>query len=361
MAAWANLTRFPENPGDWTSMRKGQLRHLTEAEAAQEARNWNFLSPVLLGSPSTDQLLPPILVPEFAQSLRRKIVRHTRNMALISSLGLLAFFYLFSGAFLEVESYWPAIILMVLISLVFWSEYLKARDDDTFLAERALYLAWVRSELNSCYWIIPGILVISGAAQITTGHWFAGHTWILLDYGLIYEQVNNGEYWRLLTGPLFHSNPTHWLLNMSLLLMFSAFVFALPRSGIQVILFLIATTVSGLAAYTTNEYLPFSAPSTYDGFAGISGGIFYLQGFMLANACRNPSCYPKGLLLMFAVMASVNLVLPFMTDNNISVAAHTIGLLLGILIGGLFKPMGDNEMQEDGSGGDIICGTPVDE
>ncbi len=342
LAPWARLSSFPENPGGWASIRKNQLRHLTEAEAAREAASWNLFSPTLLGSPSTDRLLPAILVPEFANALRQKVIRHTRNNALVASVGCIAFFYLFSGLFLEVASYWPSVLLMLLISLLFWSEHLNAKNDQAFLAERALYLAWVRSRLTCGYWIIPGTLLVAGIAQTASGHWFTGRNWILEDYGLIYEQVNNGEYWRLLTGPFFHSSPTHWLINSSLLLMFSVFVFALPRSELHICLFLIATTLSGLAAYITHEYLPFSLPASYDGFAGISGGVFYLQGFMLANACRNSSSYPRGLLLIFAVMTTVNLVLPLMTENNISIAAHAAGLACGLLIGAFFAPAGES-------------------
>ena len=109
---------------------------------------------------------------------------------------------------------------------------------------------------------------------------------------------------------------------------------------IHLLLFYLATVLSGFAVYLAREAGVFLSMVELDGFAGISGGIFYLQGFLLANIATHRGAYPEKFLITFMIFIAVNLVVPALLQNTAGQVAHLAGLLLGLATGSFFRPAG---------------------
>jgi membrane associated rhomboid family serine protease len=334
---WSDLSVFPQNPYGWSIFEGRELKSVSQDYVEKTAEKWSPLSKVIFGSPSTNLLLPPILVPELENQMQRRTCRSLLIMFVVSLFGFLLFFISFSGLFIHEKKNIPAVAFMSLITAFFWIEYISAKRDTAVISERVLYICWLNRSLNKYIYSIPAILIVLGVLQFCVDAIQVENNYLVLKYGIVYLAIDNGEYWRFLIGPFLHSSPQHWFGNMLMVIIFLPMMSPFKRSLYQMTLFYLATVLSSMGVYLYRSYYVTAAIGP-DGFAGISGGIFYLQGFLLANVLVYRESYPKGFVFAMAVLVLVNLLAPLLYQNNTSFVAHLIGFILGLTIGGLFKP-----------------------
>jgi membrane associated rhomboid family serine protease len=91
-------------------------------------------------------------------------------------------------------------------------------------------------------------------------------------------------YWRLVAFGFLHSNLTHLLLNLLLLLLAGPAVERRAGTGWMTLIFLAASTASGAAILAKHELLPSAGTSV-----GASGGMFGLLAAGLLLAFRIPA------------------------------------------------------------------------
>jgi rhomboid protease GluP len=153
----------------------------------------------------------------------------------------------------------------------------------------------------------------------------------LIKLGAIYPPfiIDQGEYFRLITGMFLHANVFHFLMNMYVLYYLGGHMERLigPRK------YLILYVFSGVASSLVITY--FGDVNTVT--VGASGAIFGIMGglFMLTILRKN-WFHPQTIRSIQNLMA-LNLLLTFVIAN-ISIYGHLGGLVAGILIFFLITP-----------------------
>lgn len=135
--------------------------------------------------------------------------------------------------------------------------------------------------------------------------------------------LDDGEYFRLITGMFLHANVFHFLMNMYVLYYLGGHMEQLigPRKYLLLYMF------SGIVSSLVITY--FGDPRTVT--VGASGAIFGIMGglFMLTILRKN-WFHPRTIRSIQNLMA-LNLILTFVVAN-ISIFGHLGGLIAGILL-----------------------------
>lgn len=166
------------------------------------------------------------------------------------------------------------------------------------------------------------LMVISGA------NFLLPDNQSLLIWGANFRPITlNGEWWRLITNCFLHIGIVHLLMNMYALL----YIGILLEPILGKAKFIAAYLLTGIAASITSLWWHEITIS-----AGASGAIFGMYGVFLALLTTNliEKTARKTLFTSIAIFVGYNLVNGF--KDGIDNAAHTGGLISGIIIGYAF-------------------------
>ncbi len=155
----------------------------------------------------------------------------------------------------------------------------------------------------------------------------------LLEFGALrYQEVMDGEYWRLITSGFVHIGLIHILMNM----MFLALVGYLVESVLGRWKFLILYILTLIGANVNSLIWDNQAVS-----AGASGALFGLLGWMLAQVLiKRKTGDGSNIIYLFLIFGIGGITLLVGLFNNSNNAAHLGGLAVGLLIGLLMSLVG---------------------
>ncbi|HEX2935912.1 MAG TPA: rhomboid family intramembrane serine protease [Bacteroidales bacterium] len=180
--------------------------------------------------------------------------------------------------------------------------------------------------------IIFLVMVFSGLGLIS----FRGAD--LLNWGANFRpNVLHGEYWRLFTSTFLHGGLMHLLMNMYGLLFIGLFLEPILKSKRFILLYVI----TGIIASVSSIWWHTATVSI-----GASGAIFGMYGIFLALLLTKlfPKDFQKSFLASTLVFVGYNLL--YGLTGGIDNAAHTGGLVSGMLIGYLIYPQLKEEREE---------------
>ncbi|WP_461517843.1 rhomboid family intramembrane serine protease [Porticoccus sp.] len=182
------------------------------------------------------------------------------------------------------------------------------------------------------------LLSIVGMAIVDWGvpliHWFTfqdfdfvGET---IHFGTADEAMANGQYWRLITPIFLHFGIFHLAFNGVWMWELGRRIEPLSGSLHMLVIALLMAVSSNLGQYL------WTGPSL---FGGMSGVVYGLLGYIWIRnkvAPRPILALPRGLLgfMLFWLLAGMTGVIDMLMSGSIANAAHAIGLLCGMLLGG---------------------------
>jgi membrane associated rhomboid family serine protease len=149
--------------------------------------------------------------------------------------------------------------------------------------------------------------------------------------GLVKGAVRQGEWWRLLTGPLLHGGIFHLLMNGAALLAVGETIERLAHRAYLPLVFLAAALAGSAASMLLYPH----ATSV-----GASGGLLGLIGFLGVLAFRRRELLLRDLWKEFLKDVAWTVVLGIVGYAFIDNGAHAGGLLCGIVLGLLLVPRG---------------------
>ncbi|MBM7073180.1 rhomboid family intramembrane serine protease [Shewanella sp. 202IG2-18] len=246
----------------------------------------------------------------------------------------LTFLFIFSLLFLFLGIISPEkngfkISLVGLIALLFVAiDYKLIKLDCDVLDKRKKFVIQLKRERKN---ILISILIISIAVYLFQ-HFLMKELGtleiVMIEYGIVYQKINEGEKWRLLIGFLFHSSISHWLINIALLIGFCAL--ARPYSITYIfIVFFVGCILSSVGAY----FLYIFGFSNNDGFLGVSGGVMAIAGAVIvATTISFKNYFPKYFYISFISFVSSIIFIDFITTTFMTSFSHLVGFLSGILI-----------------------------
>ncbi len=154
----------------------------------------------------------------------------------------------------------------------------------------------------------------------------------LIDFGTLTMALDRGQYWRLMTPIFLHFSLLHLAFNM--LWVFDLGKRIERKQGSWHLFFLVLVT--GVVSNGV-QYLFGNANALFGGFSGV---IFALLGYSLARERVDKSCrfgiLPAvyGFMLVYLVIAYTGL-FDDIAGGRVANAAHTGGLLSGVLVGAM--------------------------
>lgn len=320
---WRTLKDFPAVSGDDWRARKGRGRLVSgKAAVSKVVARWYPLVPLLVSEPGSRQFLPVMQSETFRAVAHRAAIR-AQKQSIAISVATAAFFGLLGylqGNPRTAVVVSVAMIMSLFLALDYW---LVTRRIDA-LTERALFSVWVhrKGRVDAMLWI--GTMLLAGGIQLLGQSALGGLEPLVRTWGIVYESVLQGEWWRVATGPFFHSGIAHWGANTVLLTFIGTIIGGISRrSGVSVFLL---GSVAGVAA-------SIASPGATDAYLGVSAGIFAMFGWCAGVAWRWPQQFPKHFAWTMFSFGTLNLVLAGILIPNSANIAHFAGLLFGIVWG----------------------------
>lgn len=331
VARWQSPEAMPSNVDGGWSLWEGRRRIASEFEACRRAAlHWDPIFGWLIGQPGSSRLAPLNCVPELADEALSSYSSRLRR-ALLAYLAVSAL--LFAGALHWASNDAACIAAMPLIlAAVVAADAAIVQFDRAALEAKARFVAWVRLDRRSrvAAMTFAGALGVGEIIQIAVEWPDRDVDAAFRSYGVMYERLSDGQWWRILTGPFVHSGVTHLAANAVLGCIGFGVLAALGRQRLAWAVFLLGNTMGAAA-----EFLMTSGHTA--GMTGVSGGVYALFGTLVAMGCRREPAVPRGAIAPLIGVAAMSIPLSLLSGSHVAVFAHAGGLLAGVMAGALLR------------------------
>jgi len=215
------------------------------------------------------------------------------------------------------------------------TRWLLRRDPALYFQRQALaarYGLWLGDKRVKPWrtWGIAALLVLVYLAQS-----FSGLDASVARAALVKPLVLQGQWWRLLTGPMMHGNAIHIFFNLGAWVALGPTVERTAGRRVLAPVFLLAA----LAGSLFSLFLLPGVPSV-----GASGGIMGLVGFLVVVGLRRrhilPPSFAASMVRTVALVAAMGILTWAFIDN----AGHLGGLLGGMALGLVLVPAGEERL-----------------
>lgn len=322
---WRNI-RFecPDESTEWRA-RRGQGRIVTgKAIIESLVAKWQPLDPLVISAPGSHHFYPVLAIEQY----RDRAFNTAKRLHAFSIILTLAMTALFGILYLLKQSQQDvAIITMSLVLFSYFAlDYKLVIQRIDRLSERADFVVWVYANGRTDVVMWAAIMSLLAATQLTLNQLSGGFEGTFYRFGAVYEIVNAGEWWRLVTGSVFHSGIAHWLANIAMVLIIGPVIGVISRSQ-GIVVFLIGNTIGSIAAFVTFSI----GLSTNDAYAGVSGGIYAMMGYIVGHVLLNSSAFPQKFVLSVSSFVVLCLTLTWLMLSDSSLSAHVFGMMAGFL------------------------------
>lgn len=315
---------MPSTRKGW-QCRRNKRRIISGQEAiAAEVARWHALDPLVISEPGSNRFVPVLDLNQYQRVAHMSAVRRQ----LLSMLIALIVALVFAGIWF-VEHRDEAITFVqvfLALGLFLTLDYWLVIRRLAALKERASFVVWIyqhgRMEVLFC----TGLMALTGILQLILQYQFGGFEPMMRHYGVVFENVENGEWWRFLVGPYFHASVAHWIANAAILIFIGPIIGALSRYH-GLLTFVLGSTLGAIASFASAEF------TNYDSYVGVSGGIFAMMGWCAGFGMSNPKRLPAKFAFTIATFAIVNGILSALMIPDSSTSAHVVTLITGFLLG----------------------------
>ena len=293
----------------------------------QQVKQSNLLNPVLVSTPDTEhRYVPPSLIPgEMGELASRKIKsdRHKIEVIVFIYLFLMTFvLWVAAGVTLAIE--WFSLNLV--FCLYFHFDNKTILHNTEALKERAMFYGWLYSRGN--YYLYGALLVffIVGLLQLGLIKAMGSETLVLENFGLHYVRVTeDGQWWRLASGPFLHAKFVHWLSN--LMIAVGLFMMCGPFLKTRGLISVFLGCAFGSFATVYSAHLLSLLDS--DGLIGLSGGLGGVLGWFAVSNFRCREVYPQHFYLTSLYFALITLIVLPLFISFTTFLCHGSGMVLG--------------------------------
>ena len=323
---WRDERMLPRHHASgWSLCLKGRVTEATWDEVRTRIRRWMPVEPLLIASPDSDVLLPPPYHPELYPECRRAVLRQTMAIAVMATIfGLLC---VATVGWLSPGAISGTGITLLMLAMLFGHERLVLAKSDA-LKERALFFYWlkVQSSAGVGFYVWLFVVIVMGLMQLGAIHYLGSATNTIYAVGMYYPAIDDGAWWRVVTGPYFHSSLLHYGTNAAFLVLFGALAWAYFSPWFVIALFVSATSLSMWMQY---QFGPHDLPAAF----GVSGGVAALMGSIVTLALIQKNLFPKGVGIGVVGVTVLCLITPELYDNDVATVAHISGVVMGLMAG----------------------------
>ena len=305
--------------------RHKEVEYRDSAEVTEKIHGWLPQNPILVGMPGSESFTHPISVSQFSRMVCRSIARNTTLIACAWGMGVIVFF-VFGAIYSNVSSTAMG-LLCLLMALVTVADYQKYLRFEKWITERALFFYWFYTSQvvrnGFLIWLAVGTLI--GGSQLLAQHVAGGMDGAFYAYGMMYEKVRAGEWWRLLSGPYLHYSIAHYSVNLAMLLLGGSLAWGLMGSS-SMSVFMLGNTFGVFAQMTWGGTL-------YDNCGGISAGVCALFAYVISSGMVNRELLPKGIVLQLGAILFMGGAFSELVSISAATTGHVAGTVMGLVCG----------------------------
>ena len=318
-------TRLPDFGKDhWAVLRRGKVEIADESEVATLMRSWQPQNPVLLGAPGAEKFQIPITVGAYSDVVRHALQRRNRALSM-GFLTLAAFMLVLAVVLLDVR---PLLVGFgsMLFGMAFWLEARRFYASIACIERRARFFYWLYTSAYPRRGLILWVAIVSLTGIVQGFSLFATENLatVFESYGAMYPALDEGQYWRLITGPFLHYSLLHYGVNAILLVVTGTLAW-IAVGRVSIILFVLGCIVSTYCQYEFGGRL-------FDSTAGLSGGLFTLIGFLALYAVFDNRAFPEGLIATIVMITLAGGIYSAGVSEATANITHLSGLATGMVL-----------------------------
>jgi membrane associated rhomboid family serine protease len=188
-----------------------------------------------------------------------------------------------------------------------------------------MFSFWVRETARVDLVLWGSFMLIVGGVQFWAEARLGGLQPLVEKYGVSFQALDQGEAWRLLTGPFIHLNFAHWGTNAALAI-FIAMVAAKITRAQTAAVFLFGSALGAFTTWVVGDEF-------FGSYLGVSAGVMAMLGLCGGAAWRAPKNFPINFAFTLITLGLLNIYLAWIYSPAAANAAHGVGLCLGVLWG----------------------------
>lgn len=328
---WNHIKLLNDNSYDSLVARVGNGKYIYDHSKINSLVNkWNIYQPLLISEQKSNHFIPVLETKEFSERAHRSFILRYRFIFIYLLFFLAAFgiFHFFDNSDRSLKVLYISFILI----LYFFIDFKLKTENINILKEHASFYTWINLSGRKYFIIWAGIMLSSAVIQLSLNYYFNDFEIPIYKFGAVYELIDHGEYWRLITGSYFHTSFQHWVINTLMIVLIAPIACCILRGGC-IPIFIIANVFSCTGAYLIYK-LNFTEASA---FAGVSGGLFSFLGLICCFSILNKNKVPQNMFLSTFLFFVLNLILSFILVPDISNTSHIVGFIVGFLLPLIFR------------------------
>ena len=323
---WRAPDSLPSHLGNEWSIWDGKRKKSTGLPSCKAlAKSWDPIGGLLIGKPGNDYLQPPVGIPEIVELFRERFVRRLWFVGLFYGLvfGGLAGFWIIS----KMPVAGPLAAIAFLLLLVTINDARLFSQSKAWLLERATFVACLRNSkpVRRAVLVYLVALISAYVLQSVVNSKANDPDGALLAYGVFYKAIEEGQWWRLLSGPYVHANFSHLFANAALGALGVGVFCAVLRPIAATTSFVIGNIVAATAQWLLASFVDL-------GMTGVSGGVFSIYGSILGAAFLGRADLPRGFWVPMSAVLLMSIPLATIAGANVATFAHLGGFVSGLLL-----------------------------
>lgn len=302
----------------WQRARKTD-RSPEQLDAKKIVVQWNILSDLLVAEPESEVFKHPLRQPLLSGHIYARWRRQQVFALVFVSCSLIGqlIWTLWVGPTKALIG--VSIAITIMLAILYW-DFLKLKAPN-LVAERSEFLSHF---LNNKFLFIPPLILLVISVFFLNA-WETGDAMVYA-VGSLPANIEQGEFWRLVTGPLAHSGYEHLILNYTIILI----LFPLACTDgwkIASTVLVLGAVISHAAYFVLHQYNFVDS----DVLLGISGGTCSLAAFATLSA-KFSTRYPYGFWFCLLALLCLFLIPPAFINPRNSNTAHLAGTLVGAML-----------------------------
>jgi membrane associated rhomboid family serine protease len=331
---WERHDAFPEKPPDhdYGYVASGVLVPCSREQLIRICSRGDIPGVSLVWHPEAPRVVPVAQVAFLKAALKQRTQKKLRTQLWIGLVSLAYFGFIATTAWHFGQLFILLLIIMAFVGILPVIQSLRGLKDlqaipaEDFAEETSYsrYNAWIGSRSLYFTWTLLALIYVIGAVELGRGVQTA-----IDRAGLVKTAVWQGEWWRLLTGPLLHGSELHFALNAFALLGLGRLTEALAsRYHLAVAFLFSALSGSGLSLFLSPQNIS----------VGSSGGLMGLVGFLIILGYFRRKHLPTGFVSMLTLNVVLVVLIGVVAWSIVDNAAHLGGFLGGLASGMMLIP-----------------------
>lgn len=320
------MEKFPVNFSSETKVMKNGKIIVPNGELPllNIVKKWKPFDSLLIALPDSKYFLPILNIEKFRPHAHKVAINRSRIGMLTIFAGMimsiiLAYVFKKPKMWTLAESFFGIGIFLLI-------DHVTVTRNIFALTERENYFFFLKKHSATYMVLLVVFMSLIGLVQLFIGGGKEDPDYCLLLYGAVFENIKNGEYWRLFTGAFIHASPTHWISNLVMLGAAGSLVGCISRIE-GFVAFLIGCVAGNFASWI------FSPLTHADACQGVSAGIMAIMGYCVAQSWKRPNSFPILFSRTISYFIVLNLYLAFVNNPQVSNEAHIAGVLAGVAWG----------------------------